>query len=529
MLILNDRARLSRHKVGKKIVFSLLILTILVSGNNVSATEEEAGKMFYSELQEKAMKAVESILHVKLYPIEYPSQGDFFWNYLNANQVFNDSTFNYISARVYPSKNIPNTAKLSSAGGFPNAYSEVLNNMEYVLSTGNQKKLQDKQSEASVQAQAIISDCQTTFGEITEDDMKSAGVTTKQDYVISYILGSQWSGKGDNEPLTYTEMANARNLKKLLPKMPASGDQVVTDVTIYLSKMSSVNALSDKIQNGVWIINQLKNNSQDPTKINGGMKTFEPVSGSVSESCQVGYKINSAISTITNDLGNTGRVISLGMKTSRASGDKINVHIEGQTGFTVGSWLKFSTSAGMTYDMSKAQGTSTDCSVTIKWEGYSIVPIAAEAWQQATNRGWYYGDPIAQAISNQGKDVDGFKFLSTPSYDMAKFENGGNFGMLNNLLIANYPTIEITYTNANYSDFKQSWSEKVSGNLTLFGFIKLGSFSQGAYGSSYSMGADNSTFTVKFSASPEVTSVPQNQKTAYVIGGTVENPEGTTD
>ncbi|MCK5055096.1 MAG: hypothetical protein KAT34_00455, partial [Candidatus Aminicenantes bacterium] len=514
---------------GKKIVLSLLILTFLVSGNNVLATEEEAGKMFYSELQKKAMEAVESILHVKLYPIEYPSQGDFFWNYLNANQVFNESTFNYISARVYPSKNIPGTAKLSSPGGFPNAYSEVLNNMEYVLSSGNQQKLQDKQTEATVQAQAIISDYQTTFGTITEDDMKSAGVKTKQDFVISYILGSQWSGRGDNEPLTYTEMADARNLKKLLPKMPASGDQVVTDVSIYLSKMSSVNALSDKIQNGVWIIAQLKNNSQDPTKNNGGIKTFNPVDGSVSEGFQVGYKINSAISTITNDLKNTGRIISLGMKTHQASGNQISVSIDGQAGFSIGSWLRFSTSASMTYDMSRAQGTSTDCSVTIKWEGYSIVPVATEAWQQATNRGWYYGDPIAQAIKNQGKDVDGFKFLSTPPYNMAEFENGGNFGMLDNLLIANYPTIEITYTNANFSSFKQAWSEKVSGNLTLFGFIKLGSFSQGAYGSSYSEGADNSTFTVKFSASPEVTSVPQNQKTAYVIGGTVVNPEGTTD
>jgi hypothetical protein len=522
MLILNYSARLSRLlKIG------LLSLTILVSGTYASPSEGEVGKQFYSALQEKAMDAVKSIFKLNLYPIEYPEQGDFFWNYLNANQFFNENTFNYISARVSPG-DITGTAKLSSPGGFPNAYSQVVNNIEYVLSTGNQKKLLDKQTEANIQAQTIISDYQTTFGEITEDDMNNANVKTKQDYVISYILGSQWSGKGDDEPLTYTEMAAARNLKKLLPKMPASGDQVVTDASVYLAKMGPVNALSDKIQNGFWIIQQLKNNSQDPTEANGGMKTFEPVTGKVSEDLQVCYQINSAVSTITNDLNNKGRVISLGMKTS-SSGEQMDVHIEGHTGFRIGSWLRFGISAGTSYDMSRSQGTSTDCSVTIKWEGYSIVPIGAAAWQQSTNKGWYYGDPIAQAISNKGKDVDGFQFLSDPPYNMAEFTKGGNFGRLNNLLIANYPTIEITYRNANFSSFKQAWNEKVSGNLTLFGFIKLGSFSQGTYSSSYSQGADNSTFTVKFSASPEVTGVPQNQKTAFVIGGTVENPEGTTD
>ena len=102
--------------------------------------------------------------------------------------------------------------------------------------------------------------------------------------------------------------------------------------------------------------------------------------------------------------------------------------------------------------------------------------------------------------------------------------NGGNFGLLTNLLISNYPTIEITYSNANYSKFMENWSQTVNGNLTLFGFIKLGSFSQGVYSSSVTQGSDNSSFKVTFSASPEVTNVPQNQKTAFVIGAAVTNP-----
>jgi hypothetical protein len=174
--------------------------------------------------------------------------------------------------------------------------------------------------------------------------------------------------------------------------------------------------------------------------------------------------------------------------------------------------------------MSKVQGTSTDASVTITYAGYSIVPMEPAAWQQATNVGFYYPDVIAQAVANGSQDVTGFKFLNPSPYNLGSVASGGNFGVLTNLLIANYPTITITYQNADFSSFEQAWSEKVSGDLTLFGFIKLGSFAQGAYGSSYAQSSDNSTFTVSFSASPQVTSVPQLQQTAYVIGGAVENP-----
>lgn len=485
------------------------------------------GQEFYSAMQAKAMQAVQSILKSNLYPIQYPSQGDFMWNYLNINQIFNESTFNYISADVLQG-DVQGTAKLSPPGGFPNAYSEVINAMEYSLSKKNQDALAQAQSNASMQAGSIVTDYQNIFGTITDAQMATANVSNKYDYVISYILGSKWSGKGDTKPLSYSEMSKARNLNDLLPNMPASGDQVVTDVSIYLNLMQPVNALKDLVQNGSWTLRVMKSNTMKPDdQQNGGMKTVDPSTGNVSGVCQVGYNIASSVASINNDLKNLDRTISIGMTTSQASGGNVSVSVEGRVGFSIGSWLKFKTSTGATYDMSNASGTSSECIITMLWKGYSVVPMAPKAWQQATNVGWYYADPIAQAFKNIGKDVDGFKFVSLPSYDLRSFADGGNFGLLTNLLIANYPTIKITYKKADYKSFTQSWSEKVSGNLTLFGFINLGSFSQGAYGSTYEMGSDNSTFTLTFSASSQVTSVPLLQQTAYVIGGAVANPGAT--
>ena len=482
---------------------------------------DQPGQQFYAALQQKAMDAVKGILKSELYPVQYPSQGDFMWYFQNGNQVFNNNTYGYVNALV-ANGDVDGTIALGSAGSFANAYVQVLNAMTYSLNQGDAAKLDQARKNASAEGDTLVQDYQTTFGPITPDDMTQAGVQTKQDYVISYVLGSKWSGSAT--PLTWTQMSTARNLRQLLPKAPASADAVITDVALYLNLMQPVLSYEDELENGAWILRSLKASTQYPSAANGGMQTVDPNTGSILPGYNVGWGIPSTIAAITNDLQNKTRTIELSMRTSQASGGSISVHIDGQAGFDIGSVLSFSVEGGATYDMSRTTGTSTDCSVTMQYAGYSVVPMQPAAWQQATSSGFYYGDPIAQAVANQGKDVTGFKFVSPPPYNVGPLAEGGNFGLLTNLLISNFPTITIRYEHADFSSFKESFSQSVSGNLTLFGFIKLGSFSEGTYQSSYQQGSDNSSFTVTFAASPAVTSVPTLQQTAYVIGGAVKNP-----
>jgi hypothetical protein len=465
------------------------------------------------------MDAVKGIFRSTLYPIQYPAQGDFKWYFQNPNQVFNDATYGYVNALVGAGDN--GTAALGAAGSFANAYVQVLNSMVFSLNHGDAEKLDLANKNAQAQLDTLVSDYQTTYGTITADQMTQAGVSTKQDYIVGYVLGSKWSGA--TPPLTWAQMSTARDLRALLPYAPVSANGVLADVTEYLNQIQPVLGFEDDLSTGAFILRSLKANTASPTAANGGMPTVDPNTGAILP-VNVGWSIPTAIASITDDLQNTSNTIRLGMQTSQSSGSSISVHIDGQAGFDIGTWLEFSVSGGASYDMSKVSGTSTDCSVTIEYAGYSMVPMQPSAWQQATGLGFYYPDPIAQAVANQGKDVTGFKFLNAPPYKMGAFADGGNFGLLTNVLIANYPTITITYTHADFSSFKEAWSEHVDGNLTLFGFIKLGSFSQGAYGSKYEAGSDNSTFTVTFSGSPALVSVPQLMQQAYVIAGAMNNP-----
>jgi hypothetical protein len=342
-----------------------------------------AQQEFYSALQAAAEQALAGIFNQTIYPIQYPAQGDFLWNFQNGNQVFNQGTFDYISANVAPG-DADGTVQISSSGGFPNIYIQLLSKLAYALSNADLSAVNAASRNASAQAQTVVSDYQTTFGQITPAQMALAqtavgafAVQTLQDYVIAYVLGYQWSGQqaAAKPPLTYTQMASARNLRALLPAMPASGNTVVADVSNYLSILQPVNAIQSNQQLGSWIIAQLNQNTSSPTTANGGMSTVNPGNGQILPP-QVGYNLGSAsIASITNDLNNTGRTIVISMQTAAASGNQLSVSVQGQAKVTVGPFLKFTTSVGASYDMSKAAGTSSSASVKITYAGYSLVPI----------------------------------------------------------------------------------------------------------------------------------------------------------
>jgi hypothetical protein len=496
---------------------------------------------FYAALQQKAQDAVASFFTATLYPIQYPSQGDFNWFYQNPSQIFNQSTLDYLSANVSQGSSAPNAVQLSPSAGFPNDYSQILSSIAYVLSKADTLLVNAATLAAAVQAQAIVSDFTGSFGAITPAMIATAqtavgqfAVSNSVDYVVAYVLGYLWSGAqaAKTLPLTYVQMASARNLSALLPQQPASGTAVIADVSLYLSKLAAANAILAQQQNGSYILSQLIKNTQAPSAANGGIQTVNANTGAVSINPTLAFGISPSVSAISNDLQNLARTIVINMTTSSASGSQLNVSVEGSTGFSVGSFLQMDIGGSFSYDMSKAAGTSASASVQMTFAGYSMVPSAPLAYNAATNNGWFSaGDPsspINQAIQNKGVDVSGFQFVALPAtFNLGPLSAGGNFGVLNNVLIANYPTITITYTNADFNSFKQQFQQNVSCSVSLFGFIPLGSTSESTSSMSYSEGATNSSFTVTFTGSPAVSSVPALQQQAYVIAGAITNPGAT--
>lgn len=476
----------------------------------------EKSKLYYA-LTDAINNAIASIYHKEITLIEYPSQGDFMWVYQNQNQIFNEGTFNYISARVSPGEE-PGTARLSPAGSFPNSYLQVISGIEYTLSRSDQAIIEKSLEKVQIQSRSVISTYQNIFGEITDEDMKTAqsaigsiAVSTRIDYIISYVLGYLWSGRQikHKPPITYLEFTReweelgGRNT--LFPYMPPSGEPVLSNVLTYLKQFEPAHKIQSELQLGGWILSQMVSNTSDPNETNGGMKTVNPGIGEVSKKFQVGYDINSSLATIQNDLDNKQRKIKITIDVSRYNSRSLVFFLHRDA-------------------MHKIQGNSKVNSITIEYQGYSMVPIAPKAWQQATKVGWYYADPIAEAFKNGKKDITGFKFVSLPSYNLNSLAEGGNFGQITNLLISQNPTITVRYKNSDFRQFKKSWPENVYGKVILLGALKQGCSSKGEYSSKIIRGSSNSDFSLIFTPSQQNATVPQLQKSVYVIGGSFEFP-----
>lgn len=356
-------------------------------------------------------QAVSALCPQPCVPLDASGLGSFPWVYQDAQQVFNNSTLAFISARVMPGS-LAGSAKLSPAGGFINAYVQVIAKLSYTLNSADQLRVQASSAKAATAAGATVVAYETLFGAITPEAMQTArqacgteAIQTDIDYVVTYIMGSVWSGRGaaQLQPLTSATMTSADNLQQLLPLTPPQGEPVVAAAQVYLSMTQESSDIMSRVQSGSWEISRLNQNTGYPGSVNGGMLTADPQTGAVSVNYQPGYSISRTIADINRDLSDPSRVFSATISYPDASGTLQNYRLE--------------------------------------FSGYTYVPIAPDAWQAATGNGWYAAAPIAEATANEAKDVTGYKFVNAPGYNMNNLAMGGNFGRLTGLLICNAITV----------------------------------------------------------------------------------------
>ncbi len=473
---------------------------------------------FYRELTEQINRQIEPIYGFRVTLISSAAQGDFYWFYENLDGIFNQGTFGYVSARVSPD-DIPGIAQVSPAGGFPNAYIQVVTAIYYQLSPVDVERLQRAVDDAAVQAAAVIQSYQSIFGTITGEQMAGAqaalgstAVSNKQDYVIGFIMGYLWSGQREqNKPaLAYTEMEKATDLPSLLPQMPAQGKPVLAAAQEYLGLLGPANALEDQMFLGGWTIAQLRNNTARPTAANGGMQTVDPNTGIISEGDQVGYAIPAPIAAIQKDLRDPNRVVRAVIPVSWSPALS-----------SLTSLLHLRLEDGSILPLLPLAGENGEAIVTIVYSGFTMVPTQPRSWLAQENTGWLNGGPIAEANRNSGKAVSGFRFTVPPAYNLGPLAAGGDFGMITHLLISNPPMVTVQPPAGNREPFSRHLAPGAFGRLGLFGPPPERPSPAPLYSISYSHPPDGG---IQLVLTPVQTSVPPLQQTAYVMGGAFDFP-----
>lgn len=473
---------------------------------------------FYSALQAQANQSVGSIFGVEIAPVSQAAVGGFNYIWQNPSLAFNLGTFNYINGRVAPS--VSPSVKITDP--FGTDWDNILRRITFGYSNADQARINAAQTAANAQATAVVSQYSGTFTQITPEMMQKANVTTPIDYIILYVVAQQWSGTSlaKTPPLSLMAMQQARDLRALLPSMPPAGQNMLGSITKYLNALSTVLPLQQLENNALWMLQQLIDNTEQPSTTNGGVTTVDPNGGA--SSTHVGYTIPAAVTSIQNDLANTGRELSISMTATQVDQNTASVNVGAGAGGSVPlDWfLTLSGSASAQQNIFSFQGSGSSVSIIMRFQGYSYIPVSPNSFQADTVTGWFSAQVLSQAVKNSGQDVTGYKFVNNPGYD---FGVGGDFGLLTGLLVSNFPTVSITYHAGNFSQFQQSFQEQSSFGLNFFG-IPIASFSQSVYNASLQQESQQGSFTVTFAPSQEVLTVPDLQKQAYVIGASVTYP-----
>ena len=248
---------------------------------------------------------------------------------------------------------------------------------------------------------------------------------------------------------------------------------------------------------GLWVLDQLRAATREPTATNGGMQTVDPVAGSVSAAFQVGYGVAVSIAALQGSLGGAGATIV--------------VTIAGPSGSTV----------------------------SLTYTGCTMVPVAPAAWQPATAVGWYWADPVAQAFAQSGRDVTGYVFTSPPPYHAGPVASGGDLGRIVSLLVSDRPTVAVVPSRALTLASVPAVVDVVAAELALVGLtehdvqvVRPGRSREvprapGAVASAGGSGPPTpltASAPLAGPAPPLAPSVPVLQQRAYVIGVSVDVP-----
>jgi len=468
-------------------------------------TDEDARIAFYRAIAKKANEAVGG--QGELTSIDVGSNGNFPYNYMDSNNVFVASAWEYLNRLCVPQGR--DHIKFSDIQ-VGNRYEEYLGHLSYRLSSKDQSALNANHIYAQESAQQVVAQYEELYGTITPEMMTSVGIegNAKIDYIINYKLG-QWAKPNKLQLST----GNIKELTDQLPNAPSSVVQLLLPLIVqYLGSSTEVLGIVNASGNARQRITSLKTNTRHPSADNGGLTTND-------NKVHIKYNISQQPDQIVADLKNLNRTFSVTMNAERFDENKAHLAVDGNVGGDV-DWGFFTVGGGVSvnYQLDKLSTSTDKIEITLDFTGLCDIRISPSPFQQDTQQGWWDPEPIQNALHNRKPDGSGYKDVS--GYILEPFsEDIKVFGVLERLVVANFPTIKISYSAGKASELAQSLTERSELTASVFG-IPLFSAEQEYSEAKIEKHSSGEGFTVSMKQS-DPTGSALGQR-AYVVGAWVD-------
>ena len=469
---------------------------------------------FYAELKKEVNEsaAIQTKSMTNALPFEQEGTAGFAW-FWNMSGKINKLSYDLMNTAT--SYNNQTGAIKASNNSVTATALDIYTALQYRFSEEDQKAINASQTAASSQINAVTTAWnQANQPKITDAQKQAANVNTDIDF-ISYTFLSVW-GEGK---VSWIDITDTDEPRKLFPKMPPSAESILDSFVTYVSTTSSVATIQNNMLSSSWLKNKLIAALKTPATTNGGVNVKSPSTGD--EAIKPGYDNPPATNAILDSLNSAG-AITITLTASKSSSSEVIVSVGGKIAGTIPvDFITFTGSAGASYNSFSTQGTGDSVKIEITWNGPTVLNFQPTKFDRSNKTGWYSQQTLADAFLN--KDVgageqpkkSGYVLLGlSPAY---KLGNQGNCGYINAALIANPPSIKMTYEQGDYNTFQSHFKEESSWGVSIFG-IKLFGGSQ-SYEKSVSQKESNGKgFSITFPpVKLSTTTTPAAEQLASVL------------
>lgn len=428
--------------------------------------------------------------------INYPS--GFYWGVqLAPNNYYNDKSLNQIDYVI--SEGINGTVTWGTYQ-FSNMYNQLLNAITYVVSKDDQAEIEADRQNFETQITSVIDSWEASMKEITDDKLEDIVPPSKIGYIENQVQ-ELWSGD--------------------TRKIPNSLNDFKIAYQKYIGLAEKSHTILSRSAQGILQLQASRINTEEPTKVNGGMRTDD-------SSYFVGFNDIPHQSTINNGLKTTSNKISIKMNLQNFSSTECDLKVEGgaKVSVPIADILSFSIGASAQYDLRKYTSSFTSLDITMVYTGVTFIGSTPKPLSKDRKTGWYDNLILDEVVHNANKSntVTGFQLQGHEFSVDEYFGEGKKFSRIKTLVISQQPIITIKFKNSEITNVMTDFKEKAKIKLNVLGFDVGGSVSEKFEISTVDNDKKTGVVTITLGPPEPVGTTPMKESTAYIIGGVASYP-----
>ncbi len=496
------------------------------SSSNAQLSEAQAPESYAEltqEINKQTVKQVQEVLSsvigtTQLESYNQDGQGNFpYWLTTGPSGSFNLLTYNWIDQVVMQDADagaLKNTAN-AMVGQLATV---IYPKLSYALNAADQTKLQETQTAAAAQGNALVTQYTQNIAPIPAGTMNN----------LNYVAGQILTWGPTDKTITLMDLKNSFDLNAELPNMPAGGSAVLPALTLWLNASASTLSLQNSVSFGSAYIAYLNSAVTSPNAATG-IATLDPSNPAATPVTKPRWTITQNANALLNGLKNAGNKVSISIAASNSSSTTTDLSISGGGGGTFGlDWLTFGVSGSASYNVHTANSSQASATVEISYPG--VTPVTAQPMPAqrtgSSAEGWMDQTVLTQANSNGTAlppQESGYVF--SPALPSAlSLGADGNFGYMNTVAISDQPTIKITYSGGSSSTYKSVFKQQSNWSVSFLGIFTIAKASQSYYKATVEDSASGSGFTVTITPDGDQFNVPDAEKRANVLAAAVTWP-----